>query len=281
MFKQIKILLTMLLIGQVLGVVFIQADNTLTVGNSFTYEVIESEWSFIVGDLETNGDGFRFNDQMFSSSEFIIATVNEIDYNYAEFTIEVGEEFGIYSFSQLFAFYFIGLATHPFDMLIGATYWIINDDPLYLELQHMYYFPHNSLEDFFTLLENETFISEEYINDEYYTYNNVRGNFDDVNDIVVLTWEFDAQYIDDDHGTNYGGTYGFIIEYDKISGLLQRYRIDFDYSGSYEYYSIDLESHQEIELQGYTQETSLPALISISILTLMAIFAIANRKRKC
>lgn len=284
MYKRIKILLAILLVSQFLGVSYAQASFTLNVGDIYTYDVKDSWWIYYVGEDESLGTGFRFNDEHYFCDEDILVTVAYVDYITAEFNVSIGDYSGTFGITPMQMFGFVSLLQHPADILVGVSNWIISEEPLYLELKHMYHFNPSQWDDFFELLEDEDFIAEEYPNDEHTTYSDVGGDFDDSGDIAVLDWVMDAETIDEDHGTNYGGTYSLTIEYDLTTGMLQRYQIDFHYAGTYEHTTVDLSSHQEIELKETNPTNNSPgflAILAIQVFTGLGLYNLLKRKKKC
>ncbi|MEA2070572.1 MAG: choice-of-anchor S family protein [Asgard group archaeon] len=282
MYKKYKITLAIVFIIQFLGLPFVQANNTLSEGSIYTYRIVESEWDYVAGNDQSKGIGFKFEDQLFDCDESLIATVEEVDYNYVEFTVSVGSESAPYSINQMVALGFTFLLSRPFSLVYDIAYYIETEADNGLALQHMYYMPPEIFGDYFSSLSDENVIASEYPDDEDITYNDVGGSLTISSNIVNFDWVMDAHYFDESEGTDYSGTYSLSIQYDQTTGLLYGYRIDLDYAGTYEHQSVDLESHQGLELQENTKASSIPiywCVLPLQTLSFIYLVQIIKRRK--
>jgi hypothetical protein len=283
MYKELKILLTLFIIGQFTGIGFAQGAEAITIGTVYTYRIVESEWDYVAGSAGSMGWGFKFQDQLFSCNKSLTATVEEVDYLYVNFTVTVDSQSASYAFNQMDVLGFMSLQAYPFLFVIGIVNFVETEADYGLSLRHMYYLPPSVVNSHFTQLTDESYINEYYSDDEHYTYNDVGGSFDTGSTINSFTWVMDAQYVDESAGTDYGGTYSYSIKYHETTGLLYEYRIDFAYAGTYEHTTVDLESHQEMKLQDTpttTNNSRLSTIVSVLSLSVMATIALICKRRK-
>ncbi|HUT82659.1 MAG TPA: choice-of-anchor S family protein [Candidatus Bathyarchaeia archaeon] len=281
--KFVKILFTVILTSQFIGLTFINADYSVTVGTVNTYDVIESEWEYISGLSASEGTGFRFQDTAFSCDEQISVTIDGVAIGFIEFTVDVDSESAVFTVTPLLLLVIVLLLDYPFLFAEGGENFIQTDAYLGIKLQGLYFIEPDTANDFFSQLTDDTFVASEYMNDEHFTYYNVGGEFDTDNNIAVFTWTLDARYEKTTDDTDYAGAYSFTLEYDQTTGELKRYRFDFHYEGIFGYSTVDFEHHQEISLPGYTQQAGTPGLswiIPLHGLAAVVLFYTSISKRK-
>ncbi len=281
--KLSKLFLLVFIVSLLLGSTLANGEVTIPeLGNTYTFDVVESIWSYNFAGSNSGGMGFHFNNETFTCDDNIILTVVDVNSIYVSFTAAIGEETYTFLGSGEVLLNMMNLITYPFDLAFGVFFsWECCEETLDFPLHHMYHFPHQIMDDLFDEYTQTSYITDFFSSDEYITYTNVGGTFTNLGAVTIFTWALDSQWINENEHINYNGTYNLRIEYDTATEMLLKYQINLDYEGIYEDYPIDLESHQEVQQIETTTSSNSPGytiLISIQVIVTIGLFVTEKKK---
>jgi len=282
--KAMKVGIPFLLVLVMLAPTMTKAAYNVAVGNSFTFEVVKSNWDITSGTNSSTGKGFEFEDVKYLEKEqFTIevtaATAAQVDWDWTVGTETVSgynddwDLFGI----ALFLFY-------PMFSMLGGTWNQTAADMGPPVLLPVFFVDPVVFSEFFYERSNDTYVSTVFTDSEF-IMNNIGGTFDNSSDIAVFEWHLDMTITVATDGINYSGTYTLIFAFDKITGATKGFYLDMDYSGTVDSISTTHILQQRVEQVGY----NLPGVgfipgfewfVAFPALAILGTIAAIVRKRK-
>jgi len=280
--KTLKVILPLAFIAFLLSTTMVRADYNVTVGNTFDYDVVASNWNISSGSDSSTGTGFSFLEVNRAVGSTFTVEVLTVDTNLGvdwEMTLGAATDTGNNN-----PFDALGIALSlflPIILSMGTISWnqtAVDLGPGINEL----FFLDTEIGELFFQLTNETFV--ESLSDPNYVFNNVFGTFENSTNVAVFVWHFDMTMTSGT--TNLGGTFVWQIAYDQTTGQLKGYYMDMDYSGSFAGIPITYQFEQKVEEVGY----NLPGVggfipgfewfIAVPALALLGGVAVIIKKRK-
>ncbi|MFW9922251.1 MAG: choice-of-anchor S family protein [Candidatus Thorarchaeota archaeon] len=229
---------------------------------TYTYDVLESKWWQECGNLSAFCEGYNFNDISFPvGTQFTVTADFEHEYTY---TIKVNDQShaGIsvthLITSQIITFTDLPRQASTPQLMINT--WNQNRIELGPPIREFFYLESDAANFF-----NEIASSTDWIKTHYYAlwdFNQFNATFVNNTDIATFSLIANGQYRNDTLNTNFKGTYEFTFVYNQTSGIMQGYRIDFDYKGIITGMDVTFIYLQEVEILGY----DLPERINTSVL---------------
>ncbi|MHA1220976.1 MAG: choice-of-anchor S family protein, partial [Candidatus Heimdallarchaeota archaeon] len=234
----------LLLIAPTMG----RADYNVTVGNTFTYDVVASNWDLSSGTNTSTGTGFEFNELLYPVAtqfdvEVIAETTADVDYEMSIGTeTDTGNNWGLDALGVLFSL------IAPAFLTMGMEHsWNATEIALGPGIQTLFFVDPVEFSELFFELSNESFVAS--LSETNFIFTNVGGNFDNSSSVAVFEWHFDTTMTD--VSVDITGTYVWQFAYDKVTGVMQGYYTEMDYSGTVNSYTIAYYLEQRVELEGY------------------------------
>ncbi|MBN1330398.1 MAG: hypothetical protein JXA54_13070 [Candidatus Heimdallarchaeota archaeon] len=280
--KTLKVVLPLAFIAVFLSTTMVRAEYNVTVGNTFDYGVVASNWNISYGTQTSTGTGFQFleaNHVVGSNFEIEVLTV---DTNLGvDWQMTLGTDVDTGSNSPFDAIGLVFILFLPLLLTMGTISW--NQTALDLGPEIMsFFFLDTGFSEVFYQLTNQTFVSS--LSESGYDFTNVYGTFQNSTNIAVFVWHLDMTI--STSADTLSGTYVWQIAYDQTTGQLKGYYIDLDYSGTLASQSITYKLEQKVEEVGY----NLPGVggfipgfewfIAVPALALLGGVAVIIKKRK-
>jgi len=245
-----KIGLPILLFIIMLAPTMAKADYNVAIGNSFTFDVVKSNWDFKYGAEASAGSGFSFEEVKYPEKtqftvEVTAAGTTSVDWDMTVGSVtDSGSNGGFDLLGMLF------LMFYPFLLGEIPSSWNQTAADLGPYIFPLFFVDAPMFSDFFFDMSNDTYMSTGFSDPEW-VITNMDGNFDNASAVAVFDWHFDMTWTDAVSGHNYGGTYTFIFAFDKTTGAMKGYYMDIDYSGQMDFTAVTVKLEQRVELVGY------------------------------
>ncbi len=286
--KGIQILLPMVVMAILFGATMTQAAYGVSVGNIFTYDVVESNWDVTVGPDSSSGTGWNFLDVLRTVGSQFDVEVTAVDASGVDWEIQLGIDMDVGSNS---AFDGLGLL-----ILLVLPLLFTDDSPLTLDtgeadlgpgLTELFFVDVETFSDVFYEMANtdiETDLSDE---DPAINIDQAGGIFDNDTSIAVFEWHLDYTYVNASIDSNLSGTYVWQYAFDKSDGHMKGYYHMIDYSGTLAGVDFNYNLEQKVEEAGYNLPNVaagiLPGFewfIVIPVVAILGGITIIKKKRK-
>ena len=245
-----KVSIPFLLVIIMIAPTITKADYNVAIGNTFTFDVIKSNWDITYGTDTSFGEGFAFEEETYiEKTQFTVlvtdASISDVDWN---MTIGSITEEGTNNPSDL------GVITlYLFFPLFFGNYsggWNQTEMDLGPQILPIFFVDITEFSEFFFLMANDTFVSECFYGTDW-TISNMDGSFDNSSAIAVFEWHFDMTFTNAVSGHNYGGTFTMIFVFDKVTGAIKGYYLNVNYSGQMDFTAVTAILEQRVEQVGY------------------------------
>jgi len=278
-----KIGIPFLLVIIMLAPTMARADYNVAVGNSFTFDVVKSNWDISYGTNSSSGNGFEFEEVKYAEkTQFTVlvtaASTTDVDWDWT-----VGSE-TVSGYNDALDLFGIALYLfYPLFSVMAGT-WNQTAADLGPMILPVFFVDSYEFSEFFYQMSNETYVTSAFTDPEF-IISSIGGTFDNSSDVAVFEWHLDMTITVATDGVNYGGTYTFIFAFDKTTGAMKGYYIDVDYSGTVDSYAAANKLVQRVEQVGY----NLPGVrfipgfewfIALPAIAILGAIATIVRRRK-
>jgi hypothetical protein len=284
-----KIGFPLLVVAILLSTTLVRADYNVTVGATYTYDTIASQWDLKIGANSGQGTGFSEDGKAYTVGTQILVEVTSESASSVGYDYTIGSDTYAGSASPLDMLGFVFLMFYPLLFAGGTFTWnqtLIEMGP---GLMLWAFVEPESAGEFFYELSNETFVTSAFTDTEW-TFSQIGGNFDNATAIAVFDWVLNAQYVVTADNTDFGGNFRVKIAYDKTTSVVKGFKLDMDYSGTVLGSVTDISMLIHYEQVGYDLGAFffgaggfIPGFewfIAIPALALLGGIAIIIRKRK-
>jgi len=268
----------------------VHADYAVTVGSTFTFDVVESSHTINMGSDAGGGDGFLFENHAFAVGQQVVVEVmaetsSSVDY---EATVgSVTDSATSTGFGDAFGVVFAMVLPMFITMVYSSWNQTAVDAGPGL---YSFYFMDTLMSEMFYEITNQTLLDEEFTDSGEFAYTQVAANFENSTSIAVFDWAYDIQITNSSTNTDFGGTYRWKLAFDKNIGVVKGWKIAIDYTGTIEGELVEIIMDQLVEQVGYDIGSFffgaggfIPGFgwfIVIPALSLVAGIAVIFRKRK-
>lgn len=292
--KKAILFTTLVIICTLFSKPLVLGDYQVSIGEVFTYTINNSYWNVQLGDESSTVSGCKiFSESVEKGTSFDVEVTNVTTSEDASWNLTVGSN--VYSSNNDPGDLGI-IHNFLFNIRIQAFYFtsfwsqeIIDMGPA---AQFLFFvcIGTGNIFDFLDYISDTTSFHSEFTN-THDEYTRIEGHFDDSGTLAIFDWVVKASF---DYSTPYDvhieGSERFKIAFDKITGVMQGYRIETDSKGVVEGQEYELHMNQEITLEGYTLPTyyfkdpnKLPGFdwfISIFAISTLVISIVIIRKQK-
>jgi len=247
----LKFSLPILAIVMLLSTTIVQADYSVTVGATFTFEVIEASQTVNMGSNSGSGDGFLFEDHAFPVGQQILVEVTASSSSSVNYDVTVGTITDSTSSSGFGDIFFVVFTlVYPMLFTLGFSVWNQTAADSGPGLWGVYFID-TIVSDAFASLSNQTALDESFVNSGEIQFNKVGGHFDNTTSIAVFDWAYDTQITNTTSNTDFGGTYRWKLAFDKNTGVVKGWKMAVDYSGTVSGEVTEITMSQTVEQVGY------------------------------
>ncbi|MBN1330397.1 MAG: hypothetical protein JXA54_13065 [Candidatus Heimdallarchaeota archaeon] len=249
--KMIKFTLPILAIAMLLSTTLVQAEYSVTVGATYTFNVVEASQTISMGSNSGGGDGILFEDHAFPEGQQIVVEVTAESSSTVDYDITVGSIVDSQSSSGFGDIFFVAFTLIlPMLYTLGFGVWnqtAVDAGPGLWGT----FFIDTIMSEAFAEFSNQTAIDESFTNTGDIQYKKVGGHFDNSTSIAVFDWAYDIQITNSTTNTDFGGTYRWKFAYEKNTGVVKGWKIALDYSGTLEGTVLDIVMSQTVTQVGY------------------------------
>ena len=199
--KITKIGLPILLFIIMLAPTMAKADYNVAVGNSFTFDVVKSNWDFKYGTDASAGTGFSFEEVKYAEKTQFTVLVTAAGTTSVDWDMTVGSVTDSGSNGGFDILGMIFLMFYPFLLGEIPSSWNQTEADLGPFIFTMFFIDAPAFSDFFFEMSNDTYISSGF-SDTDWVITNMDGNFDNTSAIAVFDWHFDMTLTDTVSGHN-------------------------------------------------------------------------------
>ncbi|MHA1220977.1 MAG: choice-of-anchor S family protein [Candidatus Heimdallarchaeota archaeon] len=288
--KLLKFSIPILAIAMLFSTTLVHADYAVTVGATFTYDVVESSQTIKSGSDVGGGDGFLFEDHAFAVGQQVVVEVTaetstSVDYDATVGSVTDSSSSTGFGDALGVAFTLILPLLLPL-MFAGWNQTAVDSGPGLFGI----FFMDTAMCEFFEDLTNETALNEDFTDSGELDFKQVAANFDNSTTIAIFDWAFDLQITNASTNTDFGGTYRWKLAFDKNTGVVKGTKYSVDYTGTVDGTLLNVVMDQTMEQVGYDMGAYffgaggfIPGFgwfIVIPALSLVAGIAVIIRKRK-
>ena len=253
--KKAILFTTIIIICTLLSMPLVNGDYQVSIGETFTYTVNNSYWNMQLGSNSCTVSSCQlFSESVSVGTSFDVEVTNvsqsiEVCWNLTLGTNiysshnsfgDLGHILGMLFYTRSFAFSF-------------ASGWIqelVDSGPQ----AHLLFFFNTAdtvIFDFFRDLADPLEVTD-FINPND-DYKQIEGHFDESGSVAVFDWVTKGSH---DYTTpsniQVEGSERFKIAFDKTTGVMQGYRLEFTSEGTVEGQDFEMQMNQELTLEGYT-----------------------------
>jgi len=226
-----------------------RADYNVAVGNSFTYEVVKSNWDITYGADSSTGKGFNYDEIKYTEKTQLTVEVTAASASSVSWDMDIGTDTYSGTNIALDGLFFLFVLFYPLLYSSMGT-WNQTYMDLGPELIPIFFVDPQLMSDFFFELSNETYISTAFSTTDW-IISNIGGSFDNTSTVAVFEWHFDTTLTNGPSGHNYGGTFTFIYAFSKTTGQMKGIYMDMDYSGQVDFTVTNIKMTHRVEEVGY------------------------------
>ena len=254
--KILKIAMPLFIIAMIITTTNVRADFSVTVGQTNVYDVVESDWTLVVGANNGGGTGFVQESVGYDLADNITIevtaeTTTSVDY---DFTCDI-DTYGYSSNGLGNIFYMVFSLMLPLMMpLMVSGTWVQAEVDAGPMLWGEFFIDSVMTEAFYEFANNQTAL-DEMTNDpdnSEITFKKFTGAFTNATDIAVFDWACDFDIKNTTTTTDWGGKYRWKLAFDQTTGWVKGWRIFMDYAGTFEGTVLEIAWNQLVQQQGYT-----------------------------
>ncbi|MHA1156360.1 MAG: choice-of-anchor S family protein [Candidatus Heimdallarchaeota archaeon] len=276
----------LLIIVMLTSTTLVKSDYNVSIGSEFTYDVVESSQAVTVGENTGGGEGFVFKEDAFNVSEQVFVKVTDasstiIKFNVTVDTVTQKDQSDGLEDAGNFGNYLRGSLRYisSFDKWIQDE---VDGGPrLFCD-----YFINPTYSNVFLRYTNETYARTVFPDTTEITYTKVAGNFDNSSTIAVFDWALDFEMKNTTANTDFVGKYQWKYSFDKVTGVVQGWRVAIECSGTILGITQSFIMDQCVEIEGYnigefySEATGFEWLIAIPALAAVVGVIAVRRRRK-
>lgn len=293
--RKSKIIIPIIIAVLILNTTVVQGDYSVTVGQTFTYNVNTSNWSIKLGSNSGSASKCRiFLDSYDEGTSFTVNVTDVVPTDSVSWNLTVGstdyewqnDDFDLMEITLLL------FKILPYAVSFANT-WAQDAVDSGPTIQTFFFFDlaEDVTFDHFRFLANSTFWSLGAASDTRLSFTQADGNFDESGVVAVFDWIFDGTIT---YATPYNfeieGVERFKIAFDTSTGVMQGYRLELDHKGVIEGQNFEMKLNQEVTINGYTlpafyydKPAGLPGFewyLSISAFSAILIVSVILKKKR-
>jgi len=285
--KIVKILLPLAMVTVLMSSYSAQAAYGVVVGNTFTYDVVESNWDVTIDTSSSSGTGFNFLDvKRAVGTQFTVEvlTVDPLEVDW-EMAVGTDTDTGTNSIWDAIGIAFNLILPALLTMMAYPGYFNQTEADLGITIFELFFVDTETVSEiFYDLAETdmEANMTEE---EPGLDIDRIGGTFDNSSSTAVFEWHFDMTYVNASLDVDYSGTYVWQYAFDKTAGTMKGYYINIDYAGVAGGIDFTYKMEQKVEEVGYNlpNANGIPGFewfVAIPIIALLGGLTIIRRKRK-
>ncbi|NHK30830.1 MAG: hypothetical protein FK730_05725 [Asgard group archaeon] len=284
-----KIGFPLLVVAMLLSTTLVRADFNVTVGATYTYDTIASQWDLKIGANAGQGTGFSEDGKAYTVGTQILVEVTSASPTSVGYDYTIGSDTYSGTATGLDMLGLVFLMFYPLLFAGGTFIWNQTEVEMGPEILLWAFLDKDVASEFFWELSNETYVTSAFTDTEW-TFNTIGGNFDNASAVAVFDWVLNAQYVVTADNTDFGGNFRIKMAFDKATGVVKGFKMDMDYSGTVLGSVLDVSMLIHYEQVGYDLGAFffgaggfIPGFewfIAIPALALLGGIAVIIRKRK-
>ena len=247
--KIVRVILAFSLIGIFVGIGSVRGAYQVDIGDIYTYDIVESEISFIYGAISGSGGGYQVSDGHFQSGTSVTVEITDVDVDYVSVEIAGGTKTedvtvssSMYDMMSYIALYLVWVqdeidSIDPSDAEHGVglmDFWVADTDYVEAGLG------------FFTSGSFTSSISEI----PNFTANEQGAKVETSGSSIIFDWILSGSIVDAGTNTDYSGTALYKIAFDTTTGVLQGYHFIIGMDGLWEGKMFTIHLSQKVEKAG-------------------------------